>query len=330
MKLFYLPFDLIFDTMYGQRGEMMVNDLIEAGEYKEALALLTDLNDETTRYLRLVCLNALGEYETARSEGLFAKAKAKDTYYDVVALYLTSLKELEEFEEAIDLLIEELSMPYIPYQYESLFNEAYDEILLAKQEANYSIETKNQIFSIEEIAVLLDKDDCNEDLLYMAIDQLQQLNIRLIIPAVQRFLLDPQKHSFAKSLIIEILIEQQIDEEMSVYKNGMTYDFNPSYLPLVLEQTSYEGIYRLLERELEDNNPSLLSLCQEYLEFVLYSFFPKEIYEDEYASYAAAIQYYLSVLQSIDVSMNDLELDYNVDEDEVYQILSLLKTIEMN
>lgn len=306
----------------------MVNDLIDAGEYKEALSLLTDLNDETTRYLRLVCLNALGEYATARSEALFAKANAKETYYDVVAMYLTSLKELEEYEEAIDLLIEELSMPYIPYQYESLFNAAYDEILLAKQEANYTLEAKNQIFSIEEIAVLLDKEDCNEDLLYMALDQLQQLNVRLIVPALQRFLLNPQKHSFAKSLIMEIMIEQQIDEEMTVYKNGVTYDFNPCYLPLVLEQSSYEGIYRLLERELEDDNPALLALCQEYLEFVLYSYFPKEIYEDEYSLYAASIQYYLSILQSIDISMEDIEIAYNVDEEQIQDMLLLLKQIE--
>jgi len=306
----------------------MINDLIETGEYREALSLLTDLNDENTRYLRLVCLNALGEYETARNEALFAKANAKETYYDVVAMYLTALKELEEFEEAIDLLIEELSMPYIPYQYETLFNAAYDEILLAKQEANYTLEAKNQIFSIEEIAVLLDKDDCNDDLLYMALDQLQQLNVRLIIPAIQRFLLNPNKHPFAKSLIMEIMTEQQIDEEMTVFKFGVTYDFNPSYLPLVLEQNAYEGIYRLLERELEDSNPSLLALCQDYLEFVLYSYYPKEIYDDEYAIYAATIQYYLSVLQSIEVSMNDLEIAYNIDEMDIQQQLLALKQIE--
>ena len=306
----------------------MVNDLIESGEFKEALEYLTDLNDETIRYQRLVCLNALGDYKQARSEAAFAKANAKETYYDVIAIYLNILKELEEFEEAINILIEELSMPYIPYQYESLFNAAYDEILLAKQEANYTLEAKNQIFSVDEIAVLLDKEECNDDLLYMALDQLQQLNVRMIIPAIERFLLNPKKHSFAKSIIMETLIEQQIDDEMKVFKNGVIYDFNPTYLPLVLSQNAYEGIYRLLERELEDENPSLLALCQEYLEYVLYSYFPKEIYDDEYAVYAAGIQYYLSLLQSIEISMEDLEIAYGVDESEIEEIILALKQIE--
>ena len=306
----------------------MVNDLIESGEFKEALEYLTDLNDETIRYQRLVCLNALGDYKQARSEAAFAKANAKETYYDVIAIYLNILKELEEFEEAINILIEELSMPYIPYQYESLFNAAYDEILLAKQEANYTLEAKNQIFSVDEIAVLLDKEECNDDLLYMALDQLQQLNVRMIIPAIERFLLNPKKHSFAKSIIMETLIEQQIDDEIQVFKNGVIYDFNPAYLPLVLSQNAYEGIYRLLERELEDENPSLLALCQEYLEYLLYSYFPKEIYDDEYGIYAAGIQYYLSVLQSIEVSMEELEIAYGVDEADIEEIILALKQIE--
>ena len=306
----------------------MVNDLIETGEFREALDYLTDMNDESVRYLRLVCLNALGEYNEARSEALFAKAKAKDTYYDVIAIYLNILKELEKFEEAIDILIEELSMPYIPYQYESLFNAAYDEILLAKQEANYTLESKNQIFSVDEIAVLLDKDDCNDDLLYMALDQLQQLNVRLIMSSIQRFLLNPNKHSFAKSMIIEILIEQQIDEDMAVNKYGIVYDFNPSYLPLVLSQDAYEGIYRLMERELEDDNPTLLAQCQEFLEYVLYSYFPKEIYDDEYNGYAAAIHYYLSVLQSMDIDMEELEIAYNIDEFDIQEKVLALKRVE--
>lgn len=306
----------------------MINELIEAGEYVRALEELTDLNDEETRYLRLVCLNGIGNFKQAKSEAVIAKSQASSTYYDVVALYLNVLKELEEYEEAIDLLIEELSMPYIPYQYETLFNAAYDEILLAKQEANYMLESKKQIFSIEEIAVLLDKDDCNDDLLYMALDQLQQLNIRLIIPAIKRFLLNPHKHPFAKSLIIEIMIEQQIDEEMEVEKFGIVYDFNPSYLPLVLEQTAYEGIYRLMERELENDNPSLLSVCQEFLEFVLYTYFPKEIYDDEYGIYAASIHYYIASLQSIEIDLEDMEIAYQADEEDIQDKLLALKAIE--
>ncbi|MCD7840221.1 MAG: hypothetical protein LUG46_06270, partial [Erysipelotrichaceae bacterium] len=220
----------------------MIEELIQNGDYQEALSYLIDLNDEKTRYLRLVCLIGLQQYQQAKEEGMYAKAHATDTYYDVVSMYVTALKELQEFEEAIDILIEELSMPYIPYEYESVFNAAYDQILLDKQEARFEVESKNQIFSIEEIEQLLKNKECNEELIYMALDQLQQLNIRLIIPTIRDYLCDPSRDFFIKSLLLEILIDQQVDDEFAVEKFQQYYDINPIYMPLVLEQDAYQGI----------------------------------------------------------------------------------------
>lgn len=306
----------------------MIEDLIQEGQYQQALSMLTDLNDENTRYLRLVCLVGLGEYQQAKQEGALAKTNAKETYYDVVSMYVTTLKELGEFEEAINILIEELSMPYIPYQYEMLFNTAYDQVLLEKQESNWEVESKNQIFSIEEIEQILKNKDCNEDLLYMALEQLQQLNVRLIIPTIREYLRNPDRHYFAKTLLMEIMIEQQVDEDFEVEKFGLVYDFNPIYMPLVLQQTHYEGIVKYLQNGLEDDNPTLFEQCLEFLEYMLYAIYPKEIYEDEYGLLAATIHYYIAMLQSIDVNFDDLEMIYQCDRSEIEEHLLALKQLE--
>jgi len=310
-------------------GDIMIEEFIQNGEYQQALSMLDDLQDETTRYLRLVCLVGLKEYQQAKREGLVAKSLAKDTYYDVVSMYVTTLKELEEYEEAIDILIEELSMPYIPYQYEMLFNTAYDEILLEKKEARYEVESKKQIFSIEEIEQVLKNQTCNEDLLYMALDQLQQLNIRMIIPTVKNYLLDPKHHFFAKTLLIEIMIEQQVDEDMQVEKWGVYYDINPSYMPLVLAQSCYEGIVKYLENNLEQDNPALFEQCVEYLEYMLYAFYPQEIYDDEYNIKAAAIHYYVATLQMLEIDIEDLEIMYYCQYEDLEETINMLKQIEV-
>ena len=65
----------------------MVEGLIQEGEYQQALLELTDMNDEKTRYLRLVCLIVLGEYQQAKQEGIIAKATAQDTYYELYLHY---------------------------------------------------------------------------------------------------------------------------------------------------------------------------------------------------------------------------------------------------
>ena len=257
----------------------MIEELMREGQYRAALEKLNDLNDEQTRYLRLVCLNAMGEYRQSMMEGANAKAMAKDTYYDVLVAYLEALKECEEYEKAIDILVEELGMPYIPYEYESLFNEVYDQILLEKQEMNAQLD-RHQIFSVEELEKLLDRNDVNDDLLYMALDQLTQLNVRMLSPVLHRYLADESKPAFAKTLIMETLIQQQIDDEFEVHKNGHIYDFNPAISALVLERECYQGIGKHLIRVLEDDNPSLMNQCLDYLEYFLYATYPQEIYED--------------------------------------------------
>ena len=183
----------------------MIEEYITNSQFQDALDLLTDLDDETVRYQRLVCLYGLGQYQQAKNEGMLAKIKASNTYYDVVSIYLATLKELEEFEEAIDIVVEELSMPYIPYEYESVFNAAYDELLLAKKEANEGIERHNNAFSLDDMENILQRDIANEDLLYMAIEQMEGMNIRRLLPAIRIFLKDDSKPSFAKSLLIELM-----------------------------------------------------------------------------------------------------------------------------
>lgn len=306
----------------------MIDDLIAEGQYGTALKQLQDLSDEDVRLKRLICLNGLGQFDQAVKEGKLAKDAARSTYYDVVGQYVYSLKETEDFETAINILIEELSMPYIPYQYEMAFNTIYDEVLLAKQEANYQVENKNKIFSTDEIEHILENDDVNEDLLYMALDQMQQLNIRILLPSIRDYLLNPKKPDFAKTLIMEILIEQQVDEDFEVAKRGAVYPFNPSYSPLVLEQMSYQGIGKEIQRVLESDNPALMNQCLDYLEYYLYAIYPKEVYDDEYAILAAALHYYVAALQNIEVDENDLEIDYNVDMNDVNDEVLALKEIE--
>ncbi|MCD7949162.1 MAG: hypothetical protein LUG12_02725 [Erysipelotrichaceae bacterium] len=307
----------------------MIEELIQNGDYLEALSYLTDLNDEQTRYLRLVCLIGLQEYQQVKEEGMYAKAHAKDTYYDVVSMYVTALKELQEFEEAIDILIEELSMPYIPYEYESIFNAAYDQILLDKQEARYELESKNQIFSIAEIEQLLKNKECNDELIYMALDQLQQLNIRLIIPTVREYLMDPRQDFFVKTLLLEILVDQQVDDEFEVEKFGEYYDLNPVFQPLVLEQNAYQGIGHYLEKNIEDENPSLYQQCLDYLEYYLYSIYPSQIYDDDYRIIAATIHYYVATLQSIEIDEEDIEIMYYCTMEEIEKMKLTFNRIEV-
>ena len=304
----------------------MIEDLIETGQYKEALQYLNDMDNEQVRYQRLVCLYGLKELQQAKREGMKAKVLAGETYYDVVAIYVSILKDLEEFEEAINIIVEELSMPYIPYQYETVFNAAYDELLLAKQEASFDGVTQ-KVFNEEDIENILTKKDTNEDLLYMAIEQMEGMNIRRMIVPIRQFIRDNEQPDFAKSLLIELMIDQEIDEDLEVVKKGVHYDINPSYAPMVLNQESGVEIYKLLMDALEDDNPSLLTMCEQFLNFI----FIQSIQNILMNKIIVVLQSYslsFSILQYIDIELEDIEYLYNCNQEDVKDVLETIQSIE--
>ena len=302
----------------------MIEEYIENKQYKEALALL-DTSTEENRLSRLICLYGLEEYQQAKKEAEKAKDQASTTYYDVVAMYISILKELEEYDTAIDLLIAELSMPYIPQQYETVFNTAYDDLLLAKREANEGIQYT--ALSLEDIEVALQKEQTDEDVLYMIIEQMQTMNIRPLVPVIRQFLRDPNKSNIVKSLLFEVLIEQEIDEEIEIIKGEETYVVNPSYAPMVLLQEIAQEVIGLLQSTLEDENPSLYQLCEQFLSFYLYFAYPRYIDEGLYPALAAAIHYHLATLQYIDIEIEEVEVLYNTNKEDIMDWLSIITSI---
>ena len=175
---------------------------------------------------------------------------------------------------------------------------------------------------------ILMKDLPNEDLLYMAIEQMEGINIRRLLPAIRNFLKDENKPSFAKSLLIELMIDQEIDEEMTLVKKGIEYGINPSYAPLVLNQEVGGTILNLLSEGIEDDNPSLYSLCEQFLNFYLYLVYPKYIDDYDYRPIAAAIHYHIASMQYIDIELDDIEYLYNCDKEEILEKLNEIKEIE--
>lgn len=304
----------------------MINELIENHEYSEALKLLNDFDDEAVRLQRLVCLVGLDDYQQALKEVMIAKVKAESSYYEVVGMYLTILKELERYDEAIDMVVEELSMPYVPANYEMMYNEVYDQLLIAKHES--SIDYNNMTFNLEDIEAILSGRDTNPEVIYLAINQMQSLNIRRLIPYIHSFLKNPNVPNFSKSMVIEMMIEQVIDEEFMVVKGYYEDYINPSLMTGVLDQPETGAVVDLLSSNLEDENPTLYEQALQFATIYLYDIFPRTISEDEVNSLAGAIHYYLATLQDIRLDLEDVEIAYYADGDEIAEYLENFRAIQ--
>ena len=304
----------------------MIEDLLAEGRYQEALESLEDREDEQVRYYRLICLYGLGLYKEGLEEAKAAKMLASDTYYDVLCYYVSFLKENELYEDAINTLVEELSMPYIPYQYESKLNESYDELLLLKREAYAVYEDQTKILSNDDLELYLTK-GASEEIATMALQQLAAQNIRRFMPSVRLFLKDDERSSIEKSMLLEILKEQEVDEDLEIRKHQHTIDVNPIYLESIVDSYACDYITGLYQTHIEQENPSLYELCLEFLLYYLYDWYPMLEMIEDYESCACAIHYYVATLSLIEVDKLDLVYMYGADEYAVDEILGTLSSL---
>ena len=110
-------------------------------------------------------------------------------FYDIMIIYLNSLINVGEKEKALKLVKEELSMPYIPMNFEDKFLEIYKEIAYiekAGKEYNLSREKIEEILCVEE----------DKNLIILAIVELCKLNIRDFFNSIREFFMQEQTIDF--------------------------------------------------------------------------------------------------------------------------------------
>ncbi len=297
----------------------MIEELLGSGQYQKALELLENPAEETGRYYRLICLYGLGEYERGYEEAKAALYLAGDTYYDVLCYQLTFMKELEKYEEAVDFIIQALEDPALPYAYEAKLNEVYDELLDLKRESYAAYEAKNRLLNEKELLMYLNKGG-DERLMYAAIDQLFSENVRRYLGPIRQLLRDKNRSSLEKALLLEILVDQQVDEELTITKHDHTVQTNPVYLETVADSLAYQEVTRFLTNVLESHNPGYYEMAEQLLAVYLYDWYPLLEVLEEPENIACALHSYIAMLNWEDVDIEDLCCQYGADRDAVEKI----------
>jgi hypothetical protein len=197
----------------------------------------------------------------------------------------------ELWDEAYALVVEELSMPYVPKQF-------YDQLKRIESEikANFKLNQKvNLIQDEEELKSLLKLDEMAQ---LKALDQMSRLNLRQYDTLIQDTfnLLDDR---LMKNLLIRICIEQQLTNEFNFSADGVTYTFIPASLCLPEDSDGVEESIKLLSLWLEQN-PSLLNLCVEKVHYEALMALPISYSEDE------AYELAYSILEETFLQISDL------------------------
>lgn len=286
-----------------------ITELMYEKKYPEALKLLLEIEKEY--FLKIQCLFEMEKYAEVVTFFNDIKDSIEDDYFEILGYYVLSCIETNNFDEALNILNDEMTVPYVQQDYLNVLNGLYDQVISQKQmyliENNMYDDHLNNNIAID---ILENEDDFDE--LLNVITRLDTLNVRQLLPNIQKFLLD-DKPDILKTFILEILIKQQINEDIQVYKDGLTIDFNPYLNEFVKQGIEYIKVANILE-ERYDRNPSLLQMSLDVLDLYAYYTYPITIDDSEINDIASKIEFYVCSLNFEDLA-DDFYIYYHLDED---------------
>lgn len=239
-------------------------------------------------------------------------------FYDIMIIYLNSLINIGEKEKALKLVKEELSMPYIPMNFEDKFIEIYKEVAYIEKEGkeyNLSREKIEEILYVEE----------DKNLIILAIVELCKLNIRDFFNCISEFFKRDVKNIY-KVMLVDALRGQGVNDEFILTNKGKEYRLVPSFCENVLESKPYTTISEIIENKIGNKEINICSNVLENLMLYLSDIYPDDVEEDEYPSIACALHYYVCKMYDESLGMDYFAPLYGVDEEKCFSYLKDLET----
>lgn len=204
----------------------------------------------------------------------------EENYYQTQIQLIEQKINEHAYEEALALVLDELSMPYIPKLYHERFLSLQTQLTQAMQSPNVT----QAFYDDESLLMLLTKDEHAQ---LKALDQLSRMNLRNKSDLVQQFF-DRLHDPILLRLLIRILIEQQVHDEYTFKDEGFAYQIIPASLALPEEGDGYCVAKKLIKVWCE-KNPSMEHLCLDRLVYMGLAQLPLVYTEDEGDDLAYAI-----------------------------------------
>lgn len=239
-------------------------------------------------------------------------------FYDIMIIYLHSLININQKDKALKLVKEELSMPYIPMNFENEFMNIYKEVAYIEKEGKEFNLSRDKI---EEI--LCEEDDKN--LIILAIVELCKLNIRDFFECIQKFFKRDVKNIY-KVMLIDALRGQGVNNEFILKNKGKEYKVIPSLSENVLESKDYIYIGKILEDKIGNKELNLCSMTLENLMLYLSDVYPTNFDEEEYEYIACSLHYYVSKMYDESLNVKYFSDLYHIEEEKCYKYLKEIET----
>lgn len=197
-----------------------------------------------------------------------------DNYYNEIIAKINHFINEKLWEQALILVQEELALSYIPKQYQEQFQKLHSDIVFNLKLTKENDQEKSEFWTLEMISKVI-IDPKKEEQHPIAFYYLQNYNVRLILPIIINYFLNPNITNINKTRLLILLKNQAIKEEFKVIKTHGNFLIKPINFPLWYDLKIYQNISKLLEQKIYSDNPNLFQICNFLLNNYFESLMPK-------------------------------------------------------
>lgn len=249
-----------------ERMFAQAKELTEQHQYQEAnerfeQALLMGEGDELSLSVYAYSLYETKSYERAKQVCEDLLAVGPTMYFEVMELYLTICMQLRQFkqvEKIIETLLDEALIPEEQIsKFQRLKNLNAD---IAENQLEQFEQTEPELDTIEFDAIVFLQLPFQQQLIQ--IHELTEKNIRPFVTEIIKAIETASIHPFIQSLLLIVLVEQQVNDQIVLHKFGNTETVNPAQLQLPTKLPQYQEIM-LQILEMLEQSPSMLEVAQQ-------------------------------------------------------------------
>lgn len=250
------------ERLIAQAHEHVENYRYDLANKSFAEALNYTEGDEMTLSVYAYSLYEAKSFEEAKEVCEQLLSIGPSMYLEVMELYLTICMQLKQFKQVESIISSLLEEEAIPEEQVEKFqrlkelnaniasnNEHHEE--LTQNSAHFDFDS----FSIERFLSLSPNDQL------LQIHDLTAANIQPIIPQLRAIIENEQTHSFIKSLLLILLVEQNANIDVNITKFGRMKHVNTAELELPTKLPQYNQVLMIILDKLEQE-PSILEMVQ--------------------------------------------------------------------
>jgi tetratricopeptide (TPR) repeat protein len=305
-------------------------DSLQNKRFSEAIQYLELAKDYNSENVELIIGLIIAYFEAGNLKA--AKELARDSlqkgvgdYFQLIDIYIMILLQLNEYEEIVATIQALLDEKELPIEKVDNFTKLLE---FSKRKLEYEMipSIGESMYEETKAIDLFACHSLNEQFLKVA--SLAEKNVRAYLKEIKFYLESKQGHPFIKTMLIQLLKEQELNEKIQVEKFQRVQEIDPSNLLDIDKSEITCALKQVLKQSIEHDNPILYEHIASIIDrhtFLLYPF--ERIPSDPYVWCAAyhliGLEYYGEGVQ-----IEEISTKYNVESSLLQELLTTIRELE--